>query len=38
LRAKYAQYQSVSLDGPVIAIAVRRWSSWNAAPAPADPQ
>jgi len=37
LRAKYAQYQSVSLNGPVIAITVRRWSSWHAAleaPAP----
>jgi len=30
LRAKYAQYQSVSLNGPVIAVAVRRWSSWHA--------
>lgn len=30
LRAKYPQYQSVPLDGPVIAIAVRRWSSWHA--------
>ncbi|OBF19243.1 TIGR03668 family PPOX class F420-dependent oxidoreductase [Mycobacterium kubicae] len=30
LRAKYPQYQSVSLDGPVIALAVRRWSSWHA--------
>ncbi|HZU50167.1 MAG TPA: TIGR03668 family PPOX class F420-dependent oxidoreductase [Mycobacterium sp.] len=30
LRAKYAQYQSVSLDGPVIAIAVQRWVSWHA--------
>lgn len=30
LRTKYFQYQSVSLDGPVIAIAVRRWSSWHA--------
>lgn len=30
LRAKYRQYQSVLLDGPVIAIAVRRWSSWHA--------
>ena len=29
LRAKYAQYQSVSLDGPVIAVAVERWSSWH---------
>jgi len=38
LRAKYAQYQSVSLDGPVIAIAVRRWSSWQGASAPAEPR
>lgn len=30
LRAKYPQYQSVSLNGPVIAIAVRRLSSWHA--------
>ncbi|QLL07746.1 TIGR03668 family PPOX class F420-dependent oxidoreductase [Mycobacterium vicinigordonae] len=30
LRAKYPQYQSVSLAGPVIEIAVRRWSSWHA--------
>jgi PPOX class probable F420-dependent enzyme len=30
LRAKYAQYQSVPLNGPVIAIAVKRWSSWHA--------
>ena len=30
LRAKYAQYQSVSLDGPVIAVAVQRWNSWHA--------
>ena len=29
LRAKYAQYQSVSLNGPVIAVAVRRWSGWH---------
>lgn len=29
LRAKYDQYQSVSLDGPVIAIEVGRWSSWS---------
>jgi len=38
LRAKYDQYQSVSLNGPVIAIAVRRWSSWHAASAPAEPR
>ena len=30
LRAKYLQYQSVSLNGAVIAITVRRWSSWHA--------
>lgn len=29
LRAKYPQYQSVSLDGPVIAVAVHHWSSWH---------
>jgi PPOX class probable F420-dependent enzyme len=29
LRAKYPQYQSVSLDGPVIAVHVERWSSWH---------
>ncbi|WP_406813227.1 TIGR03668 family PPOX class F420-dependent oxidoreductase [Mycobacterium sp. M23085] len=29
LRAKYLQYQSVSLDGAVIAVAVQRWSSWH---------
>ncbi|MCI4673546.1 TIGR03668 family PPOX class F420-dependent oxidoreductase [Candidatus Mycolicibacterium alkanivorans] len=28
LRAKYPQYQDVSLGGPVIAVAVDRWSSW----------
>jgi PPOX class probable F420-dependent enzyme len=30
LRAKYDQYQSVPLDGPVIAVAVQHWSSWHA--------
>ena len=30
LRAKYPQYQSVSLNGPVIVVALRRWSSWHA--------
>ncbi|OBK22126.1 PPOX class F420-dependent oxidoreductase [Mycobacterium asiaticum] len=30
LRAKYAQYQSVSLDGPVITISATRWSAWHA--------
>jgi PPOX class probable F420-dependent enzyme len=37
LRAKYPQYQSVPLDGPVIAVTVHRWTSWQAAfaaPAP----
>ncbi len=30
LRAKYPQYQAVSLDGPVVAVTVRRWASWHA--------
>jgi PPOX class probable F420-dependent enzyme len=30
LRAKYPQYQSVPLNGPVIKVVVRRWSSWHA--------
>ena len=30
LRAKYPQYQSVSLDGPVIVIRVTRWAAWEA--------
>lgn len=30
LRAKYPQYQSVSLHGPVIAVTVHRWSGWHA--------
>jgi PPOX class probable F420-dependent enzyme len=29
LRAKYPQYQSIPLNGPVIAVTVRRWSSWH---------
>jgi PPOX class probable F420-dependent enzyme len=29
LRAKYPQYQHVSLEGPVIEIELRRWSSWG---------
>jgi PPOX class probable F420-dependent enzyme len=29
LRAKYPQYQSVPLNGPVIAVTVGRWSSWH---------
>ncbi|QUR65874.1 TIGR03668 family PPOX class F420-dependent oxidoreductase [Mycobacterium spongiae] len=30
LRTKYSQYQSVSLSGPVIAVAVSKWTSWHA--------
>jgi PPOX class probable F420-dependent enzyme len=30
LRVKYPQYQSIPLTGPVIAVTVRRWSSWHA--------
>jgi PPOX class probable F420-dependent enzyme len=30
LRARYPQYQSVPLNGPVIAVTVSRWSSWHA--------
>ena len=30
LRAKYPQYQSVPLNGPVITVTVGRWSSWHA--------
>ncbi|WP_343601062.1 TIGR03668 family PPOX class F420-dependent oxidoreductase [Mycobacterium sp.] len=30
LRAKYPQYQTVSLNGPVIAVAVTNWQSWHA--------
>jgi PPOX class probable F420-dependent enzyme len=30
LRAKYPQYQSVRLDGPVITVAVAHWVSWHA--------
>lgn len=29
LRAKYPQYQRVELDGPVITVAIGRWSSWS---------
>lgn len=29
LRTKYAQYRRVGLDGPVIAVRIRRWSSWH---------
>lgn len=38
LSAKYAQYQTVSLSGPVIAVQPTRWSDWAACrPAPARP-
>jgi len=30
LRAKYGQYQSVPLTGPVILVTVRRWAGWQA--------
>jgi len=30
LRRKYLQYQRIALDGPVIAVTVRRWSGWQA--------
>jgi PPOX class probable F420-dependent enzyme len=31
LRTRYAQYERTPLAGPVIAVAVRRWSGWSAA-------
>ncbi|MBJ7339341.1 TIGR03668 family PPOX class F420-dependent oxidoreductase [Mycolicibacterium sp.] len=30
LRHEYPQYERVALDGPVISVAVTRWSSWHA--------
>jgi PPOX class probable F420-dependent enzyme len=30
LHAKYAQYQAVPLNGPVIVVEVRRWAGWQA--------
>jgi PPOX class probable F420-dependent enzyme len=30
LRRKYVQYQRVALDGPVVTVDVKRWSSWQA--------
>jgi PPOX class probable F420-dependent enzyme len=30
LRRKYVQYQRLALDGPVVTVAVQRWSSWRA--------
>jgi PPOX class probable F420-dependent enzyme len=35
LRAKYPQYQSVPLNGPVIAVTALRWTGWHAFDAPA---
>lgn len=29
LRTKYPQYESVSLDGPVIVVDIDQWSSWG---------
>jgi PPOX class probable F420-dependent enzyme len=29
LRAKYSQYEQVSLDGPVIEIRLQAWTSWG---------
>jgi PPOX class probable F420-dependent enzyme len=30
LRAKYAQYDRVALDGPVVTVTVSKWSDWHA--------
>jgi PPOX class probable F420-dependent enzyme len=30
LRQEYPQYDRVALDGPVVTVAVTRWSSWHA--------
>ena len=30
LRRKYPQYHRIALDGPVITVKVRRWTSWVA--------
>ena len=30
LRSKYVQYQRIALYGPVVTVAVQRWSSWHA--------
>ena len=29
LRRKYAQYERLALDGPVVTIEVRQWASWH---------
>lgn len=33
LRRKYPQYRQAPPDGPVIAVAVHRWTGWTAGPA-----
>jgi PPOX class probable F420-dependent enzyme len=30
LRRKYLQYERIALDGPVVTVDVKRWSSWQA--------
>lgn len=30
LRRKYAQYQRLALDGPVVTVTVGRWAAWHA--------
>lgn len=30
LRQKYLQYERIALDGPVVTVDVRHWSSWQA--------
>ena len=30
LRQKYLQYQRIALDGPVVTVDVKKWSSWQA--------
>lgn len=30
LRRKYVQYQRIALDGPVVTVDVKKWSSWQA--------
>ncbi|MEV7124604.1 TIGR03668 family PPOX class F420-dependent oxidoreductase [Streptomyces sp. NPDC093260] len=37
LRDKYPQYRAAPPGGPVVEIAVHRWSGWRAAPPPAAP-
>lgn len=32
LAERYPQYQRVSLDGPLVAVQVDRWTGWSAAP------